>query len=177
MKTLIEENFPYDRITRLALKERRKPRPYHLIHPWPARRPGILFRALILASLLPANREALFWKYLLRGGVLEYARNVIMLDPFMGSGTSLFEALSLGLKVVGVDINTIAWFIVKTSLRKINIIELENVASLVLNNLRQLADKIYVTRDPETGNKVIAKAYYWVKVIKCQNCGENIELF
>src|SRR3989441_11120626 len=34
-----------------------------------------------------------------------------VLDPFMGGGTSVVEGLALGRKVLGVDLNTLAWFV------------------------------------------------------------------
>src|SRR5439155_7987342 len=36
-----------------------------------------------------------------------------MLDPFMGGGTSVIEALAMGRRVVGVDINTLAHFVTR----------------------------------------------------------------
>lgn len=40
-----------------------------------------------------------------------------ILDPFMGGGTSIVEALALGRLAIGIDINSIAWFVssVKTT--------------------------------------------------------------
>jgi len=34
-----------------------------------------------------------------------------VLDPFMGGGTSVVEGLALGRRVLGVDLNTLAWFV------------------------------------------------------------------
>jgi hypothetical protein len=34
-----------------------------------------------------------------------------LLDPFMGGGTSIVEGLALGRKMLGVDLNTLAWFV------------------------------------------------------------------
>jgi hypothetical protein len=41
----------------------------------------------------------------------------VVLDPFMGGGTSVVEALALGRKIIGVDLNTLAHFVstVKTT--------------------------------------------------------------
>jgi hypothetical protein len=41
----------------------------------------------------------------------------VILDPFMGGGTAIVEALALGRKVIGVDLNTLAHFVstVKTT--------------------------------------------------------------
>jgi len=38
---------------------------------------------------------------------------ITVLDPFMGGGTTIVESLRLGANVVGVDLNPVAWFVVK----------------------------------------------------------------
>jgi len=40
-------------------------------------------------------------------------RGQLVLDPFMGGGTTIVEALRLGADVAGVDLNPVAWFVVK----------------------------------------------------------------
>jgi len=40
-------------------------------------------------------------------------RGHLVLDPFMGGGTTIIEALRLGADVAGVDLNPVAWFVVK----------------------------------------------------------------
>jgi len=44
-------------------------------------------------------------------------RGDVVLDPFMGGGTSVVEALAMGRKIIGVDLNTLAHFVstVKTT--------------------------------------------------------------
>jgi DNA methylase len=36
-----------------------------------------------------------------------------VLDPFMGGGTSIVEGLALGRRMLGVDLNTLAWFVAR----------------------------------------------------------------
>ena len=177
MSTLIETCFPYRKVSELALRERRFPRPYQLIHPWPGRRPGIVFRALILASLLSRNEETKFWKLLLSRQRVNLGKGKIFMDPFMGAGTSIFEALSLGLRSIGIDINTIAWYLAKKTLEPVNINKLKNVISLIIKKLKPLVNTLYITIDPEEQRKVIAKAFFWVKTIKCEKCGKRVRLF
>ena len=43
-------------------------------------------------------------------------KNLKVLDPFMGGGTTLVEGSRLGFQVAGVDLNPVAWFIVKNEL-------------------------------------------------------------
>ena len=80
-------------------------RPVYSLHKWWARRPGALFRAIILLATEQTNK--LFTTT--NGSVSPYSEyfndhnleNVIILDPFMGGGTTLVEANRLGAKVIG----------------------------------------------------------------------------
>src|SRR5439155_17140050 len=45
----------------------------------------------------------------------------VILDPFMGGGTTVVEALRLGCKVIGIDLNPVAWFIVKTEVEPVDL--------------------------------------------------------
>ena len=62
----------------------------------------------------PARFSPLFVREVIR----HYSRpGDVILDPFMGGGTAIVEALALGRKVIGVDLNTLAHFVstVKTT--------------------------------------------------------------
>lgn len=62
----------------------------------------------------PARFSPLFVREVIR----HYSRpGDVILDPFMGGGTSVVEALAMGRKVIGVDLNTLAHFVssVKTN--------------------------------------------------------------
>jgi len=175
MRRLIETDFPYSEVSDLARRERRNPRPYQLIHPWPGRRPGILFKALILASLLPENAVESFWELLRLRRRENVAKGKVFLDPFMGSGTSLVEALSLGMRAVGVDVNTVAWFIARETLRNVDLAALKTAVRRVVREVGPLAKSLYST---ENGKRLTwAKVFYWVKTIRCENCGNEVHLF
>lgn len=55
-------------------------------------------------------------------------------DPFMGGGTSVVEALAMGRRALGVDINSLAWFVAvgkTTPLSTTSIVELRNWPSRI----------------------------------------------
>ena len=62
----------------------------------------------------------------------------LVLDPFMGGGTSLIEAIRLNRKIGGIDLNPIAYFVTKvkiTKLSKAQINKIELWAFLMSQNL------------------------------------------
>jgi putative DNA methylase len=86
-------------IARLESYNKHHYRPNTYMHKWWARRCGSTFR-LILKHLVtdPARQD-----YYVAGGF----EGKVVLDPMMGGGTTLHEALRLGADVVGVDIDAI----------------------------------------------------------------------
>lgn len=59
----------------------------------------------------------------------EVARSVIasfskpgewVLDPFMGGGTSIIEGLALGRRMIGMDLNALAWFVARVRTRPLS---------------------------------------------------------
>src|SRR5206468_12132105 len=74
----------------------------------------------------------------------------VILDPFMGGGTTVVEALRLGCKVIGIDLNPVAWFIVKTEIEPVDLDELQGAferlaeRSVDWNGGRPLRDTVLV---------------------------------
>ncbi len=67
------------------------------VHKWFARRPGALFRGLLLAEY--AQKRPLKDIYFNSHDFPD----VTILDPFMGGGTTLFEANRIGCNVIGFE--------------------------------------------------------------------------
>ena len=57
-RRLIEDYLPLDALNAISTKEKKHPKhPVALVHYWPARRPTIVSRAAIYATLVPAPRS------------------------------------------------------------------------------------------------------------------------
>ena len=69
--------------------------------------------------------------------------NDIILEPFMGSGVTVIEALKLNRRIIGVDLNPMSKFIVDNSISKIDYNELENTFRRIETNLREKIFKIF----------------------------------
>src|SRR5271166_2378115 len=94
---VIEENFDVPFIAGLALREKQiqqNYRPVIAVHKWFARRPGTLFRGLLLSEFASGDLRKSFYE----GHKLDGKR---ICDPFMGGGSPLLEANRLGCDVIG----------------------------------------------------------------------------
>ena len=97
-KTALECGFPVVEISQVAEQESwRKEinRPIYHIHKWWATRLGSVFRAITLGALSKPGVDV--WSEFYK---VQNFNGKVVLDPFMGSGTTLGEALKLGAKAV-----------------------------------------------------------------------------
>lgn len=165
--------FPWSEISQFALaeswrKEVARP-PLHL-HPWWAVRLGTVFRGILIASLGgDPSGEGFFSP---DPGI----KGKVVLDPFVGSGTTLLEAVKLGARAIGVDINPVAAFASKQALSFVEEEELLEAFSLLEESVGWDIGQYYTTLDPETGERIPVLYSFWVKVVHSPE-GEEIPLF
>lgn len=188
MKRAIEESFPIVEINRLAVPERNAFKPIYQMHKWFARRASSVFRAILLASMKPAGTDIMEEFYRDHTDDPD-TKGVKILDPFMGGGTTVIEALRLGCHVTGIDLSPVAWFIVKTEAEPVDIDELkkafkrlEERKTLSGKPLKEEILSHYKTECPCCGAvKEDADIIYsfWVKSAICTNpnCKQEVPLF
>ena len=170
----IEHSFPSIPVSQIAEHEswrKELNRPLYHIHKWWATRLGSVFRAITLAALTDSNAriwESFYERHNLAGKVV--------LDPFMGSGTTLGEAVKLGAKAIGCDINPVSTFIVRQAFTRVSQTELraafERIEQETAANIRHY----YETYDPVSGELIPVLYFFWVKILETPD-GEELPLF
>ena len=138
----LERHFDPTFATRLARREKQiqqNYRPIIGIHKWFARRPGSIFRSLLLAEYNGAEPlESSYWR--------EHKLTGVIADPFMGGGTPIFEANRLGFSVLGADTNPMAFWIVRQALGRLDIQVFASAAEEVASNIEDVLGTLYETR-------------------------------
>ena len=174
MKRYIEKDFPIERLNILALREGNSKRPIYRMHKWWARRLGSVFRMLLLTAFADAETsESELWRRFYHGDGLN---KPIVLDPFMGGGTTLVEALRLGCRVIGVDINPVAWFITKKEIEPVNLTDLDAAFARLEKMVGERIRYYYRTTCLE-GHPAEVMYAFWVKSLPCGNCGRTVDLW
>ena len=136
----IEQRFEVSLIAAMALREKQiqqNYRPIIGIHKWFARRPGTLFRGLILAEFGDAPLEEAFF----RANDLPGIR---IADPFMGGGTPLIEANRVGCDVQGFDVNPMSAWIVREEVQDIDLLRYQATAETLIDTLKKKSAAIIV---------------------------------
>ncbi|HMQ31319.1 MAG TPA: DNA methyltransferase [Chloroflexaceae bacterium] len=170
----VERQFPTALVSRLAEHESwRKEiyRPLSYIHKWWARRLGSVFRAIIIAGSVGADDDV-------AGRLFQRVAfpDTVVYDPFMGSGVTVHEAVKLGCRIIGRDINPVAYTMVRTALephdRAAVLAAYESLERTVAPRIRAL----YHCTLPG-GAPADVLYYFWVKVLSCPRCATSIDLF
>ena len=120
--TCLEADFPIAQINALSILEGNAGKPIYQMSKWWARRRSSVFRSMLIAAATeapddPNEAAKRVWDHYYcnhqKAGSFKKLR---VLDCFMGGGTTLVEGSRLGMQMTGVDLNPVAWFVVKNEL-------------------------------------------------------------
>lgn len=196
-KTETWDKLPLNLMDALAEKEtyrRDVYRPIYSLHKWWARRPGSTFRSLALAAMTDdtitkddiltrrssGSHDGLYvdsYDPQINPDDKHIDRDVTVLDPFAGGGTTLVESNRLGADVIGYELNPVAWWTEKKSMDDVNLDVLEREFDRILEEVREELGEYYTTIDPETGQECEVLYYFQSQRIPCLTCGEEVRLF
>ena len=140
-----------DALARMEVFNKHLFRPNTYMHKWWARRCGTTFRH-ILKSLAHSSQRDFYAPGGLEGAVI--------LDPMMGGGTTVHEALRMGAKVIGCDIDPIPVLQAKASLSPSNPAARARVFDNFLAELRGEIAQFFQTTCPHC--KGGAEALYFL---------------
>ena len=179
-RTAIEESaFPFEHLSDIAeLESWRKEinRPTYHIHKWWAQRLGSVFRAILISAFSPPGTDILAAFYTRRPNSKQ-----VVFDPFMGSGTTIGEAIKLGFRAIGQDINPVSHFLVKNALaahsrskvmQEFEAMEADTAPALRHFYQTRIANGLFADGLPAD-----VLYYFWVKVLACPACGQDVDLF
>lgn len=132
-KTCLEVDFPILPINQVAVIEGNAGKPIYQMSKWWARRRSSVFRSMLIAAATkapsdPAQAAKAVWDaYYANHQKKGSFKNIKVADIFMGGGTTLVEGSRLGMQLSGVDLNPVAWFVVKQELAKVDLDEVKRL--------------------------------------------------
>lgn len=141
-------------------------------HLWWARELHSVFRALTISTLAVPTEDLM--KLLARP--VEFPDKVVF-DPFMGSGTEVVEAARLGCHVIGIDLNPVAWWIVRNRLASVSLDQLDQAFERLEATVGPAIRNHYQSPCPQCGNPTNAVFYLWAWITSCEQCGKTMKLF
>jgi putative DNA methylase len=172
---LIEtDGFPFEFLSQLGEREswrKEVHRPIYHVHKWWAKRLGTVFRGILLGCVLPddGDLETAFYSF-------HDFSSLKVLDPFMGSGTTVGEAHKLGFAALGRDINPVAVDLVRVALGPLERDRVEAAFQSLSRGVGEEICSLYRTTDRE-GNSADTLYYFWVMLASCPQCLASVDLF
>ena len=185
MTKIIESKLPIEFISDLSKKEANSRKAIYGIHKWFARKTDAIYRSLLI-SLEADERDAPGFNSIFYKDNSNLLKGKIILDPFCGGGTTIINALRLGAKAIGNDLNPMAWFIVKNELQvpeksedmnKLLNKEYEAIEAGIGKEIKEAyTTAVYDENKKEYINGEIMYIF-WIKKCTCPNCRKEIKLF
>ena len=169
--SLETDSLPLESLAYIALRESHATSPIYRIHRWFARRLSSQFRAILAAASLDENDSDRFWERYFGHIPLDGAT---ILDPFVGGGTSVVEALRCGARVLGYDVDPVATAITRLELSLASYGDLPadaaRISAAVSCRIRPFHK---ATVD---GDEVDILHHFWVELRVCEVCGHLFEV-
>jgi hypothetical protein len=162
----IDHDFPEEAANDLATLEafnKHLYRPNTYLHKWWARRSGTTFR-YILKQLVTDSKKKDYYE----SGGLE---GTVILDPMMGGGTSLHEAIRMGANVLGIDIDPIPVLQTQAALTVLPLSHKIAIFKEFLGRLNEAIRSFYGTSCPVCGSDADTQFVLYALRRKC-SCGE-----
>ena len=150
----LEVDFPIAPINALSNLEGNAGKPIYQMSKWWARRRSSVFRSILIAAATEAPRDPTqaakrVWDhYYCNHRKAGSFRKLRVLDIFMGGGTTLVEGARLGMQMVGVDLNPVAWFVTKNELACSDPDQVKALFRHIETEVKPLVQPFYVTTCP-----------------------------
>lgn len=152
--TCLEVDFPLVPINALSALEGNAGKPIYQMSKWWARRRSSIFRAALIAAATqaPENVTAtarMVWDhYYSNHQKAGHFKGLRVLDNFMGGGTTLVEGSRLGMQVTGIDLNPVAWLVVKNELSAADPEEIKALFEEIEAQVKPAIIPFYITSCP-----------------------------
>ena len=170
----IKNDFPIEKLDEIVRREANAKKPVYHLHKFWARRVGSTFRAMMLATFLKDDPMKHFYqKVTLKNSAGE---SPIILDPFIGGGTTIVEGLRLGAKLIGIDFDPLAWFITKKEVEPVDVKKFEDEFESLNKKVGKKIKSYYKTTCLE-GHEADTMYVFWVRQVKCESCNERVPLY
>lgn len=163
----LDSFFPEEAASRLSQLEsfnKHLYRPNSYLHKWWARRSGTATRFVLKQLANPESAD-----FYSPGGL----EGVRILDPMIGGGTTVHEAIRLGANVAGIDLDPIPVLQTRASLEKRPLEQKEAAFEVFLAKARREFEQFFITTCPVCKNGSELRFMLYGSRREC-DCGESI---
>ena len=167
---------PFAEMYQACRKEASRKKPVFFIHKYFARRITANFRMALL-GLISKEGDDIYQQFYEPSRNREELSRLTVLDPFVGGGTTAFEALRFGCKVIANDLQPLSYFVTKAL---VEAIDEKKVKASVKKLETSVGDRIkgyYKTTCPKCGKEADTMYAFHVKKAVSDDGGALNRLF
>lgn len=153
--TCLEVDFPILKVNEISAIEQNATKPIYMMSKWWARRRASVFRQLLISAATKApvdesKAAQISWSQMYRKNHQGHGvfKNLKVLDIFMGGGTTLVEASRLGFDITGVDLNPIAWWVVKNETNPVEPKKIKELYKYIEGKVKPQIAPFYTANSP-----------------------------
>lgn len=170
--TMLEVGLPIRELSYVAQASRRSKDPVYGSHRWWARRPPLIMRGLLLASVLSATVDhETFWTAF--SSDQPSLSGLRVHDPFIGGGSTLVEAARLGADPSGTDIDPLAVAITEHELEVVD----ANLLSEAIRNLTEFLENTASQFYYDGNEEWTPVHYFYLHEVSCPKCSYFTPLY
>lgn len=166
-------NIPFEKLYRSSLKEASRKKPVFFIHKYFARRITANFRMALLDYIYDDNE---IFQHFYESS-LGKGKGITVLDPFMGGGTTIFEALRFGCNVIGNDLQPLSLFTSKALVAPIDEETVEKAVNCLEKTVGEKIRSYYKTTCPCCGKRADVMYAFHVKTVTTSSFCKQHRLF
>jgi adenine-specific DNA methylase len=172
LSSALSNDIPYDLIYESARKEASRKKPAFFIHKYFARRITCNYRMMLLGMFL--SKDNLVWDELYKSHTNDSLKDVTLLDPFMGGGTTIFESLRLNMNVIGCDLQPLSKFVTKALVKSIDEIAVRGAVKKIRDAVASKIMQYHQTICPKCGDTADVMYTFHVKTVTTESsCKEH----
>lgn len=165
-----QAEMPCDLMYQPSRKEASRKKPVFFIHKYFARRITANFRMSLLGFL--ADKDDNIGKKFYEKSLLK--EPITVLDPFMGGGTTIFEALRFGCNVIGNDLQPLSLFVTKALVEPVDEKAVNDEVKRLKKTVGERIKAYYKTTCPCCGEQADGMYNFHVKKAKTNSvCKEH----
>ena len=167
---------PFAQMYQACRKEASRKKPVFFIHKYFARRITANFRMALL-GFLSDKGDDLYKQFYEPSSKREDIKKLTVLDPFVGGGTTAFEALRFGCKVIAKDLQPLSYFATKALVEPVDEYRVMSAVKFLETRVGGRIKEYYKTLCPKCGLMADTMYAFHVKKIASEKRGGFDRLF
>lgn len=167
---------PFAEMYQASRKEASRKKPVFFIHKYFARRITSNFRMALL-GLISKEGDDIYRQFYEPSQNRKELAKLTVLDPFIGGGTTAFEALRFGCKVIANDLQPLSYFVTKALVEPIDEAKVKVAVERLETSVGNRIKEYYKTRCPKCGKNADTMYAFHVKKTASSKGGTPNRLF